>query len=230
MPKNIETLKKIAAEKAVEFVESDMVVGLGAGSTAHYSLIKISEEIRNGSLKNIIGIPCSNQVEQEALKYAIPLKSFSEVSEIDITIDGADEVDKSFNLIKGGGGALLREKIIAEQSKLEIIIIDEGKLSSKIGTNWALPVEVLPFAKYPSITFIEKLGAKVTLRKSDSQSTFYTDQDNLILDCDFGPIHDPISLSNQLNNRAGIIAHGLFLDLATDIIIAGESGVRHLKK
>lgn len=149
---------------------------------------------------------------------------------IDLTFDGADEVDPALNLIKGGGGALLREKIVAQASRREIIIVDESKLSPTLGTHWAVPVEVIPFGWRSQAAYLESLGAQVLLRPGDDGTPFKTDQSNLILDCDFGPISDPVSLGARMDARTGIVAHGLFLELATDVIVAGALGVRHLRR
>jgi len=147
-----------------------------------------------------------------------------------LTIDGADEVDPQLDLIKGGGGALLREKIIAQASRRNIIIVDAGKLVPRLGANWAVPVEVIPFAREPEKHFLTGLGATVTLRMAAEKTPFVTDQDNLILDADFGAMDQPADLAVRLNERAGIVEHGLFLDLATDVIVAAEAGIRHLQR
>jgi ribose 5-phosphate isomerase A len=221
-------LKELAAHKAVEFVESGMVVGLGTGSTAAFAVARIAERLDNGDLKNIIGIPSSLRTEEQARGLDIPLAGFDAHSEIDVTIDGADEVDPDLNLIKGGGGALLREKVLAQATRRNIIIVDESKLVPKLGTGWALPIEVIPFARDSAAKFIASLGASVKLRCIDDGSEFFTDQNNLILDADFGPITAPVELADKLNQRAGIVEHGLFLGLAADVIVAGAEGVRHL--
>jgi len=153
----------------------------------------------------------------------------NEYPSIDLTIDGADEVDDEMNLIKGGGGALLREKIVAQASEREIIVVDETKLSPTLGTQWAVPVEVAPFGWRSQAAYLESLGAELTPRREEDGTLFRTDQGNLILDCDFGPIEDPASLAAQFNQRAGIMEHGLFLGLATDVIVAGAEGIRHLR-
>lgn len=223
-------LKRSAADKAVEFVESGMVVGLGTGSTAAFALERIADRLDSGDLKDIIGIPSSLRTEEQARGLNIPLAGFDTHSEIDVTIDGADEVDPDLNLIKGGGGALLREKVLAQATRRNIIIVDESKLVPKLGTGWALPVEVIPFARYSVARFIESLGASVTLRRTGGDAEFLTDQENIILDADFGPIADPMRLADSLNRRAGIVEHGLFLGLAADVIVAGAEGIRHLQR
>lgn len=227
---DVSQLKQQAAERAVEFIKSGMIVGLGAGSTALFAVRHIAQLLQAGQLKNILGVPCSVQTAEEAQHLGIPLTTLEEHPVVDLTIDGADEVDPEFNLIKGGGGALLREKIVAQASKREIIAVDESKLSSVLGTNWAVPVEVIPFGWGSQARFLESLGAKVTVRKDKSGALYKTDQGNFILDCKFGPIPKPVELAMELSNRAGIVEHGLFLDIATDLIVAGKDGIRHLKR
>jgi len=184
-------LKQKAAESAVDFVQSGMVLGLGTGSTTRFALEYIGLRIKTGQLRDIVGIPSSFQTEKIAKELGIPLTNFDEHQEIDLTIDGADEVDLHLNLIKGGGGALLREKILAQSSRRNIIIVDEHKLSPKLGTHWPLPVELIPFAIKPVANYITSLGAKIILRKKNDGSTYTTDQNNFILDCNFGPISNP---------------------------------------
>jgi len=222
-------LKKQAAERAVDFVESGMIVGLGQGSTAIFALRRIAQLLRSGQLKDILGIPCSIHVEQEARKLDIPLTTLDDHPVIDLTIDGADEVDPDLNLIKGGGGALLREKIVAQASRREIIVVDETKMSPMLGTHWSVPIEVIPFGFRSQYEYIESLGARLTIRHKNDGSPFKTDQGNMLLDCNFGPIPQLHRLSSLLNNRTGIVEHGLFLGLANDVIVAGLEGVSHLK-
>jgi ribose 5-phosphate isomerase A len=223
-------LKRAAANQAVEFVESGMVVGLGTGSTAAFAVDRIADRIDSGDLKDIIGIPSSLRTEAQARGRNIPLAGFDTHTDIDVTIDGADEVDPDLNLIKGGGGALLREKVLAQATRRNIIIVDESKLVPKLGTGWALPIEVIPFARDSAARFIESLGASVTLRRTEGGAEFLTDQKNIILDADFGPIADAAFVAARLNERAGIVEHGLFLGLAADVVVAGADGVRHLQR
>ncbi len=222
--------KKQAAESAVQMVRSGMVVGLGAGSTAILAVHYLAELLAEKKIRDIVGVPCSLETERVARSLGIPLTTLDERQTIDLTIDGADEVDPDLNVIKGGGGALLREKIVAQNSKREIIIVDESKLSPKLGTNWALPVEIVPFGWKTQVAYIAGLGAEVTLRLDDGGNPYRTDQGNHILDCNFGPINDPAALAGQLGQRAGIVEHGLFIGLVTDVIVAGPDGIRHLKK
>jgi ribose 5-phosphate isomerase A len=223
-------LKKKAAIHAVDFIESDMVIGLGTGSTANFAIIEIAQRLKAGDLSNIVGIPSSERTEKLARGLNIPLVDFEAHPTIDLTIDGADEVDPDLNLIKGGGGALLREKIVAQASRRNIIIADESKLSTLLGTRWAVPIEVVPFARKTEEIFIESIGGSVTLRLGKNDSPFLTDQQNVILDANFGQISDPGDLVSRLNPRAGIVEHGLFLGLATDVIVAAREDIRHLRR
>lgn len=227
---NIAELKRQAAERAVDFVTSGMVVGLGHGSTTIFALRRIARLLEGGGLRDVLGIPCSTHVEEDARTLGIPLTTLEEHPVIDLTIDGADEVDDGLNLIKGGGGALLREKIVAQASQREIIVVDETKLSPALGTQWAVPVEVTPFGWRSQAAYLETLGAEVSRRQDEVGSPFLTDQGNFILDCDFGPLGDPASLAARLDGRAGIVEHGLFLGLATDVIIGTLQGNRHRTK
>lgn len=222
-------LKQRAADHAVQFIQSGMVVGLGSGSTAVLAVRKIGELLASGGLSDIVGIPTSLKIEREAQQVGIPLTTLEEHPIIDVTIDGADEVDPALNLIKGGGGALLREKIVAQASKREIIVVDASKLSPQLGMNWAVPVEVSVFGYGSQRVFLESSGATVTLRQGDDGSPFRTDQGNLILDCNFGPIVDAVALAERLKLRTGVIDHGLFINLATDVIVASTDGIQHLQ-
>ena len=222
-------LKKRAAIRAVDLIESDMVLGLGTGSTANFAIERIGEKIQSGDLQNIVGIPSSERTIILARKLNIPLTDLEAHPSIDLTIDGADEVDPDLNVIKGGGGALLNEKIIAQASRKNIIIVDESKLSPQLGTKWALPIEVVPFAHRTEQIFLESIGGSACLRVGESKAPYLTNQNNYILDTDLGPIPDPGRLASRLNERAGIIEHGLFLGLATDVIVAGTKDIRHLK-
>ncbi len=222
--------KQQAAERAVEFVQPGMVVGLGTGSTAQFAIQRIARLLRDGQLQDITGIATSKASEREAQRFGIPLIADEMDCTIDVTIDGADEIDPDLNLIKGGGGALLREKIVAQASLRVIIVADDSKLSPRLGTCHALPVEVLSFGWRSQFYYLETLGAQVAARHNADGSMFVTDSGNMILDCNFGPIASPAELAATLNARAGIVEHGLFLGLATDLIIAGRDGMRHVRK
>jgi len=225
-----EKLKQEAAHHAVGFIKSGMVVGLGTGSTAAFAVMRIAERLKARDLKNIVGIPTSIRTEKLARELEIPLCGLDAQPAIDVTIDGADEVDEDLNLIKGGGGALLREKVVAQASRRNIIVVDESKLSLRLGTRWALPVEVIPFATKAEENFLKSLGASVTLRLDAQGQPYKTDQHNYILDANFGQMADPNRLAAKLNERAGIVEHGLFLGLVGDVIVAAQDEIRHLKR
>jgi ribose 5-phosphate isomerase A len=220
--------KRLAAEEAVNEVESGMIVGLGTGSTATFAIVRLAKLMKSGELRDIVGIPSSVPTYDLASSLGIPLATFAEYDHIDLSIDGADEVDPKLNLIKGGGGALLQEKILAQTSRKNIIVVDQSKLSDRLGTIFPLPVEVVPFALHTEKRFLESLGAQVTLRENVISKPFRTDHRNLILDAKFGPIEDPYKLAEMLDKRAGVVEHGLFLGLATEVIVAGNDGIRRL--
>lgn len=223
-------LKRQAAEKAVEWVQSGMVVGLGTGSTAVWAVRHLGALLQTGALTDIVGIPTSQRTAEEAQRVGIPLTTLDDHPQIDITIDGADEVSPILDLIKGGGGALLREKIVAQASKRLFIIVDESKLSAHLGTKWPVPVEVVPFGWTSQLAYLQSLGATVTLRRNDDDTPYITDNHNLILDCDFGQIQDPAALAAILNQRTGIVEHGLFIQMTTDLIMASLSAIEHRQR
>ncbi len=224
-----EEYKKQAAEAAVELVESGMVLGLGHGSTVQFALEALCAKLKNGQLKDIIGIPCSKQTEAVACQLGIPLADLNDHVAIALTLDGADEVDPQLNLIKGGGGALMREKIVAQASRREVIMIDESKLSEKLGSRVPLPIEVAQFGWARQQSFIAELNGRAMLRVDADGKPKLSDQGNYLLDCDFGPIAGPHGLAHSLEARSGILEHGLFLGLASDVIVAGPKGMQHLR-
>jgi len=224
------TFKRLAAEEAVKRVESGMLIGLGHGSTSLEAVRALARRLEAGSLRDVVAVPCSRQIEDEARRLGIPLTSLGDHLELDLTLDGADEVAPNLDVIKGGGGALLREKIVAQASLREIIMVDETKLSPALGTLFPVPVEVLPFAWQLQARYLEGLGAKVHLRMLASGSPLETDQGNFILDCDFGPIESPRALAAAMEARAGLIEHGLFLGLVDEVVVAGEAGTRLLTR
>lgn len=222
--------KQQAAEAAVNLVESGMLLGLGHGSTVQFALKALATKLKTGTLERIRAIPCSTQTEVEARRLGIPLVDFGKHPVLDLTIDGADEVDPQLNLIKGGGAALLREKIVAQASRREVIAVDESKLSEILGTKHALPIEVVEFGWQAQVAFLTELGAaKAKLRSDAGGKPVRSDQGNLLIDCDFGPILDVTGLAGNLESRSGIVEHGLFIGLATDLMVAGPSGIRHSK-
>jgi ribose 5-phosphate isomerase A len=212
--------KQTAARAAVELVASGNVVGLGSGSTAAYAVRFLAERIRDG-LK-IVGVPTSQRTRQLAEQLGIPLTTLEENPTIDIDIDGADEVDPHLNLIKGGGGAFLREKVIASVSRRFIVIADSAKLVSRLG-KFPLPVEVIPFAQSLIKARIEALGASVSLRQYAYGNPYVTDEGHHILDCTFGEIEDPHSLAETVRAIPGVLEHGLFIAMA-EMALVGKDG------
>lgn len=224
-----DTFKRQAAEAAAECVESGMVLGLGHGSTAIFALRRVAQRLAAGELHGVLGVPCSRAVEREALELNIPLTTFAAHPVLDLTIDGADEVDPDLGLIKGGGGALLREKIVAQASRRVVIVVDETKCSPALGTRVPVPVEVLPFACAALLPWLGELGVRPVLRTVEG-APFTTDQGNWILDCHTGALTDPAALAARLSSRAGVVGHGLFLGTADAVVVAGEGGLRRLTR
>jgi len=219
--------KRWAAERAVELVQPGMGVGLGSGSTAAFVVYRLAALLREGKLTGVVGVPTSLETESLARSVGVPLATLEEHPALELTIDGADEVDPELCLLKGGGGALLREKIVAQASRRVIIVVDESKLSPRLGTQRPVAVEVLPFGWRSQALFLEGLGARVTRREAREGGPYRTDQSNFILDCDFGPISRPAELAAKLEARAGIVEHGLFIGLTSELIVAGPKGVEH---
>jgi len=219
--------KQRAARAAVELVESGNVVGLGSGSTATYVVRFLAERVRDG-LK-IVGIPTSLRTKQLAEQLGIPLTTLDECQQIDITLDGADEIDPQLNLIKGGGGALLREKIIASASRRFIIIADSSKQVEHLG-KFPLPVEVIPFAQTLISSRIAPLGAQVVLRRYAYGNPFVTDEGHYILDCNFGEIADPAALAEKLRAMPGVVEHGLFIAMAEMAVVARSGEIVRLRR
>jgi ribose 5-phosphate isomerase A len=219
--------KQITGEKAAEYVKDGMKIGLGTGSTAYYAVKKVGEMVRNGL--NVKAVPTSKETAELAEEEGIELIELADVDKLDLTIDGADEVDKDFNLTKGGGGALLREKIVASASEKLIIIVDESKLADKLGA-FPLPVEITPFSWQYTKKMIDKFDCSSKIRKKDGE-IFLTDNGNYILDCDFGQIDNPIKLSEELNKIPGVVENGIFAEMAEIVIVGFDSGeVKILEK
>jgi ribose 5-phosphate isomerase A len=217
--------KQRAAQAAVSYVRSGMIVGLGTGSTADYFLVELAAALQSGKLREIKGVPTSQQSEKRAIELHIPLATLADCPAPDITIDGADEVDPSLNLIKGLGGALLREKIVAQNSKQLLIIADTSKTVSTLGERSPLPVEAAIFGHETHAAFLAALGCQPALRRTKAGEIFTSDNGNYIYDCKFPRIPDAVRLESQLKNRAGIIETGLFLNLARTVIIGTENGI-----
>ncbi len=225
----IDELKRKAAEKSVEYVKSGMVLGLGTGSTVHFILLRLAELIKAGALTNIVGIPTSEDTERKSRELGIPISTLDEYPQIDLVLDGADEVDVNLNLIKGGGGAMLREKIIAQAGKEFIVVVDQGKLSESLFTKFDLPVEVIKMALRSEENFLNSIGGRPKLRIVNN-NTFITDEGNIILDTKFEPNQDLATLNAMLNERAGIVGHGLFLNSTETVVVGGVENVKILSK
>ncbi len=223
---NTEQQKKIAAEKATEEVRNGMVVGFGTGSTVYYALLKLGVMVRDGL--NIIGIPTSDGTEKIATEQGIPLSTLAVHPTIELTIDGADEVDAHLNLIKGGGAALVREKIIANASKRILIVVDESKVSRVLGTSFALPVEIVRFGWEATQREVNKVCGKSDLR-GGIEDPLITDNGNYILDCHFDGILEPEKIELQLNNIPGVVENGIFVDRADKVIIGTPSGIKYME-
>jgi ribose 5-phosphate isomerase A len=225
----IEELKRQAAEQAVAYIQSGMVVGLGTGSTAVFAVRRIGELLAAGRLQRIVGIPTAEVTAREAERAGVPLGTLDDHPSVDVTIDGADEIDPQLNLIKGLGGALLREKIVAAASRRLIIIADDSKRVEQLGTRAPVPVEVVVFARRPVADYLASLGARVVERRKDGER-FITDEGNLILDCHFPGLPNPSEMAQLIRAQPGVVEHGLFLGMATEAIVAGERGVRVLER
>ena len=229
----VKLMKQEVGRAAAAQVKSGSIVGLGTGSTTAFAIQFIGERIASGELKDIIGIPTSFQASVLAKQHGISLSTLDEVDHIDIAIDGADEVDPQMNLIKGGGAAHTREKVVDSLAEQFIIVVDSSKLSDKIGTIFALPVEVLPMAVAPVTRALEKLGGKVEMRMGVAKDgPVITDQGNMVLDVTFDGIDNPAEMEKTINNIPGVLENGLFVGLATEVLVGevkdGEASVRSM--
>ncbi|MGC1373836.1 MAG: ribose-5-phosphate isomerase RpiA, partial [Candidatus Sulfotelmatobacter sp.] len=218
--------KEAAAQASLRFIGDGQVVGIGTGSTAAYFIKSLGEQVKNGL--RIRGIPTSEHSRQLAASLGIPLTTLDECPEIDVTVDGADEVDPQLRLIKGGGGALLREKIVASASKQVVIVADSSKRVPVLG-KFGLPVEVIKFAQAVVKKKIEALGARVSLRQVNGRP-YLTDENNYIFDCHFGEIADPNRLARQLRDIPGVVEHGLFISIASVVLVAEGREVIELRR
>ena len=218
--------KEAAARASLRFVKDGQVVGLGTGSTAAYFIQLLGEQVRKGL--RIRGIPSSDRSREQAAGLGIPLTTLDECPEIDVTVDGADEVDPELRLIKGGGGALLREKIVASATKQLVIVADASKRVPVLG-RFPLPVEVIKFARAVVLKRIEALGAEVGVRRGEDGQPYLTDENNYILDCRFGQIPDADGLARQLSDMPGVVEHGLFIGMASVVLIANGSEIVELR-
>ena len=219
--------KEAAARASLRFIKSGQVVGLGTGSTAASFIGLLAEQVKNGLL--IRGIPTSVRSRELAESLGIPLTTLDECQEIDVTVDGADEVDPELRLIKGGGGALLREKVVASATKHLVIVADATKQVPRLG-KFPLPVEVIKFAQALVAKRIEALGAKVELRRDASGKPYLTDENNYILDCHFGKIRGADGLANKLSDMPGVVEHGLFIGMASVVLVADGAEIIELRR
>ncbi|MCS7260932.1 MAG: ribose-5-phosphate isomerase RpiA [Anaerolineae bacterium] len=224
-------LKQQAAVYAVDMVADGMVLGLGTGSTFAYALEELGARVAAGRLRSIVGVPTSEATARRARELGIPLTTLAEHPVLDMVIDGADEVDPRLDLIKGLGGALLREKIVAIAARRFVTIVDESKLVNRLGTRGPLPVEVVPFAWEVQARWLSSLGCHTELRRNPDGSPYVTDNHNFIVHCTFPEgIADPYTLDQVLHARPGIVEHGLFLGIASEVVVASAEGVHVLKR
>lgn len=223
----MEALKKMAGIKAAEFVKDGMVVGLGTGSTACHFVAEVARRIQEEGL-DVTAVTTSSQTTAQAEGLGIPLKSIDEVAVIDVTVDGADEMDMNFNGIKGGGGALLMEKIVGIATKTYIWVLDESKLVDTLGA-FKLPVEVVQYGAERLFRFFKAAGYSPSFREYDGKR-YVTDMKNFIIDLDLGSIRDPEGLGEKLDRTVGVVEHGLFTQMVDKAVIAGKDGVKILEK
>jgi ribose 5-phosphate isomerase A len=219
--------KEAAARASLRFVKDGQVVGLGTGSTAAYFIQLLSHQVKKGL--RIRGIPSSDRSREQAASLGIPLTTLDECQQIDVTVDGADEVDPKLRLIKGGGGALLREKIVASATRQFVIVADATKRVPVLG-KFPLPVEVIKFAQAVVVEKIKALGAEVRVRLGADGKPYLTDENNYILDCRFGQIPDADGLARQLSDMPGVVEHGLFIGMASVVLVANGSEVVELRR
>lgn len=227
---NVELLKQRAAQHAVAYVRSNSAIGLGTGTTMRYALEELGRRLSDGSLHTIIGVPTSERTAQIARELGIPITTLEEQPDLDLAIDGADEIDPNLDLIKGLGGALLREKIVESAARELLIIADKTKLVSQLGSRAPLPVEVIPFATPLVARRLTALGGSVMLRRNTDGQPFYTDEGNHILDYACGSIADPAALDVTLLRIPGVVEHGLFLGMAQRAMIADSATITILER
>jgi len=223
-----ERMKQLACQRAAQEVHDGMVLGLGTGTTVYYFLQELGRMVRQGL--RVAGVPTSIQTTQLATQLAIPLTTLDDHPRLDLAVDGADEVDDNLNLIKGAGGALLREKIVAACAARFVVVVDDSKMVPQLGARFPVPVEVVPFGSTSTIQALEGLGARVTLRRGAAGQPLVSDNGNSILDCHFGPIADPVALQQQLLAIPAVIDSGLFIGLTDTVLIGHAAGVRRLDR
>jgi ribose 5-phosphate isomerase A len=223
-------LKEQAARHALTYVRDDMVLGLGSGSTNAFFIELLGEQLRTGALTGIVGVPTSERTAAQARALGIPLATLADHARLDLVVDGADEVDNDLNLIKGLGRALLREKIVEIHAGRFVVVVDESKMVQRLGRG-PLPVDVVPFGVEAQLRWLTTLGCRAELRLEDDGSPVITDDGNYVILCWFPEgIADPHGLARVLADRPGIAEHGLFLDMATDAIVAGAEGIRVIRR
>ena len=227
---DLDTYKQQAAERALTYIQSGMALGLGTGSTARHVLRGLAARLRDGRLHDVVGVPTSEETAALARELGIPLVTLAERPQLDLAIDGADEIDPALNAIKGLGGALLREKIVAASAQRFILVGDESKLVERLGTRAPLPVEVIPFGLPLCERRLAALGCAPTLRRTARGDPFSTDEGNQILDCRFDTIDDAPVLAVAISTIPGVVEHGLFLDMAAQAVVAGPGGVRTIMR
>ena len=226
----VTSAKEAAGRTAADMVETGTVVGLGTGSTVWFALVRLAERIRTEDLE-IVGVPTSTDTTDKATELGIPLVGLGEVEKIDLTIDGADEIDGEFRMIKGGGGALLREKVVASISERVVIVVGGDKVVDKLGTTFLLPVEVASFALPTVSRALAALGCEPVLRLSDPGVALTTDNGNNILDCRFPDgIDDSVALEKEIAGVPGVVESGLFIDLAHVLVIGNEDGTAEVRE
>lgn len=224
-------LKEQAASRALDYVQSGMTLGLGTGSTTAFFVDQLGERVKSGSLRDIQGVPTSVGTAERARSWGIPLTTLTEHPHLDLAVDGADEVDPEFNLIKGLGRALLREKVVEIHTRRLIIIVDESKLVTRLGTRGPVPVEIIQFEAGEHVRWLNTLGCRAEQWLEEDGSPVVTDNGNFLVRCWFPEgIPDTYALADTLAKRPGIVEHGLFLDMASEIIVAGSDGVRSIKR
>jgi ribose 5-phosphate isomerase A len=225
---DLERMKQLACQRAAQEVQDGMVLGLGTGSTVYYFIQEVGRMVHEGL--RITGVPTSIRTAELATQLAIPLTTLDDHPRLDLAVDGADEVDDALNLVKGAGGALLREKIIAASAARFLVVVDDSKVVHQLGERYPLPVEVVPFGVMPATRALEGLGAQVTLRRGADGQTWVSDNGNYILDCHFGPIADPMALQQQLLAIPAVIDSGLFIGMTDTVFIGQAEGVRRLER
>lgn len=229
MSTSTDQLKELAAQAAADQLQNGQIVGLGSGSTAALAITAIGKRVSQGL--QIIGVSTSEKSTAQAQELNIPLATLAEYPVVDITIDGADDVElKTLNLIKGGGGNLLREKIVAAASKRLLIVVDKSKLVERLGSHSPVPVEIVPFGWEATAKRLEELGAHPKLRTNPDGSAYVTDGGHYIVDCALGPIPSPSDLATELDAVVGVVEHGLFIGLASEVLIGTEAGIDRLNR